>query len=66
MKKRNSTADILIKNKIRYLSILWCDNANIIRSKALHIPTLLKEVNKKNPVSEMIFLPGLKEDLLKV
>jgi len=59
MKSRNKIAEILIKNSIRYLSILWCDNANIIRSKALHIPSLLKEVKKNNKKS------GFNEEFLK-
>jgi len=59
MKSRNKIAETLIKNSIRYLSILWCDNANIIRSKALHIPSLLKEIKKSNKKS------GFNEEFLK-
>jgi len=65
MKQRNMTADILIKNKIRYLSILWCDNANVIRSKALHIPTLLKEINKKKSGYRDDFLTRIERRLTK-
>lgn len=47
MKNRNKLAKTLKENGIRYLSILWCDNANVIRSKALHIPSLLNEIPKR-------------------
>ena len=65
MKKSNKPADILIKNKIRYLSILWCDNANIIRSKALHIPTLLQGVNKKKHGFKEEFISSIEKRLTK-
>lgn len=65
MKKRNVAADILIKKQIRYLSVLWCDNANIIRSKALHIPTLLKGLNKKKSGYKNSFLTTIERRLTK-
>ncbi|MFI5322731.1 MAG: hypothetical protein ACHQ6U_04185 [Thermodesulfobacteriota bacterium] len=46
MRNRDKTAEILKQNKIRFLTVLWCDNANLIRSKAIYIPSVLIDVSK--------------------
>jgi len=46
MKSARKAADRLNDSKLRFLSILWCDNANVIRSKALHLPSLKSEILK--------------------
>ena len=44
MGQENRAANRLKDNQLRFLSILWCDNANVIRSKALHLPSLKSEI----------------------
>jgi glutamine synthetase len=51
MENRNKTAETLEHNNIRFLTVLWCDNANVIRSKAIYIPTLLKDLTKNKDKS---------------
>ena len=44
MKSAKKTVERLKDKNLRFLSILWCDNANVIRSKALHLPSLKTEI----------------------
>lgn len=43
-KIRKNAAAVLGEKGTRFLTVLWCDNANVIRSKAIHVPTLLKNM----------------------
>lgn len=44
MINRLKIADQVKNEHLRFLRILWCDNANLIRSKAIHLPSLLKQI----------------------
>lgn len=35
-----SSKEILSDNSLRFLTVMWCDNANLIRSKSVHLPSL--------------------------
>ena len=58
MESAKIAAEILTDDNLRFLSILWCDNANVIRSKALHLPSLKAEIpksgGKKKYIEELI------------
>lgn len=51
-KNRKKAAAMLGEKGTRFLTVLWCDSANVIRSKAVHIPTLLKNMTKGGSKSE--------------
>jgi len=44
MNNRLHAADVLKSGDFRFLTILWCDNANVIRSNSVHLPTLLGKI----------------------
>ncbi len=44
MNSRLHAADVLRSGNFRFLTILWCDNANVIRSNSVHLPTLIKKI----------------------
>lgn len=46
----NDIKSKLLNSKTQFIRILWCDNANIIRAKALHINTL-KKMNSDSELS---------------
>ncbi|PKL66460.1 MAG: glutamine synthetase [Methanobacteriales archaeon HGW-Methanobacteriales-1] len=46
----NDIKSKLLNSKTQFIRILWCDNANIIRAKALHINTL-KNMNSDSELS---------------
>ena len=46
----NEIKSKLLNSKTQFIRILWCDNANIIRAKALHINTL-KNMDSDNELS---------------
>ncbi len=45
MVNRLHIADVLKSDDIKFLRILWCDNANIIRSKAIHLPSFKRHLH---------------------
>ena len=45
MINRLEIADALKRDDLKFLRILWCDNANVIRSKAIHIPSIKKRIS---------------------
>lgn len=46
----NEIKSKLLNSKTQFIRVLWCDNANIIRAKALHINTL-KNMNSDSELS---------------
>ncbi len=46
----NGIKSKLLNSKTQFIRILWCDNANIIRAKALHVNTL-KNMDSDNELS---------------
>lgn len=44
MNTRLHAADVLKSGDFRFLTILWCDNANVIRSNSVHLPTLMGKI----------------------
>ena len=45
MANRLHTADLLKSGGIKFLRIMWCDNGNVIRSKAIHIPSFKRHLH---------------------
>jgi len=44
MVNRLHIADVLKSDDIKFLRILWCDNGNVIRSKAIHLPSFKRHL----------------------
>ncbi|MEM7009760.1 MAG: hypothetical protein AAF462_11565, partial [Thermodesulfobacteriota bacterium] len=47
MVNRLHIADVLKSDDIKFLRILWCDNGNVIRSKAIHLPSFKAHLHNK-------------------
>ncbi len=45
MANRLHAADLLKSGGIKFLRIMWCDNGNVIRSKAIHIPSFKRHLH---------------------
>lgn len=45
MINRLKIADALKNEDLRFLRVLWCDNANVIRTKAIHLPSLKQQLS---------------------
>jgi len=45
MVNRLHIADVLKSDDVKFLRILWCDNGNVIRSKAIHLPSFKRHLH---------------------
>jgi len=45
MANRLHAADLLKSGGIKFLRIMWCDNGNVIRSKAIHIASFKRHLH---------------------
>jgi glutamine synthetase len=45
MVNRLHIADVLKSDHIKFLRIMWCDNGNVIRSKAIHLPSFKRHLH---------------------
>jgi glutamine synthetase len=52
MINRLKIADALNKEDLKFLRVLWCDNANVIRTKAIHLPSLKKQLSNDGTVAK--------------
>ena len=52
MINRLQIADLLKREDLRFLRVSWCDNANVIRTKAIHLPTLKQQLSNNATIEE--------------
>jgi glutamine synthetase len=52
MINRLKIADALKNEDLRFLRVSWCDNANVIRTKAIHMPSLKQQLSNKGSVEK--------------
>lgn len=52
MINRLKIADALKREDLRFLRVLWCDNANVIRTKAIHLPSLKQQLSNNGTVEK--------------
>jgi len=65
MINRLKIADALNKEDLKFLRVLWCDNANVIRTKAIHLPSLKQQLSDDGNVEKRCeeLLTGIERSL---
>jgi glutamine synthetase len=52
MINRLQIADALKGDDLKFLRVLWCDNTNVIRTKAIHLPSLKQQLSNNGTIEE--------------